>query len=393
MRNTITTVRRPTRSFRHQLCIVTVVAGLASPAIAGGFDSGSDGSDGAFMPLSDVEIDLALADVGSWDTPGAGNGVYDADRWIVVFKYTTINIPPGATVTFFNHPSGAPVIWLSQGDVVIEGTVSLNGDNGTFITEPYQFSEGGPGGFSGGSAGITGFPQSHGFGPGGGNSGGSYNYGNQGIFPLIGGSGGRGAGSETGGAGAGAILVASSGSINLTGLIEANGGGRFTVSGRGGSGGGVRLVGNVILGNGSITALGGLGSSGVGRVRIEAFDVTGFTGSTNPLATIAGPGPVVQDSLVPTLRVTFVDDQPVPQDPVAGVLTKEVVAENDIVTLTIEATNIMPSTTVTVKVSPAHGDSFTVTSTPLVGSMALSTATATVNLPSFPADIQLRASF
>ena len=163
--------------------------------------------------------------------------------------------------------------------------------------------------------------------------------------------------------------------------------------GKGGSGGGVRLVGNVILGNGSITAIGGVGSGGLGRTRIEAFDVTGFTGSTNPLATIVGPGPVVQDSLVPTVRVTFVDDQPVPQDPVAGVLTKEVVAENDIVTLTIEATNIMPSTTVIVYVRPAHGGSFTVTSTPLIGSMALTTATAIVNLPSYPADIQLRATF
>ncbi len=365
-------------------------------AIAGAFDSGSDGSDGPFNPVVNVEIDLGLADTGSWDTPGNGNGVYDPDRWIVVFKLTTIDIPPGVTVTFLNHPSGAPVVWLAQGDVVIDGTVSLNGEAGTFVTLPYQYAKGGPGGFDGGAALVTGFALSEGFGPDGGstNGGGSYTYCNPSIFPLIGGSGGGGSNTSnrSGGAGGGAILIAASGTISHFGLIEANGGANFVSSGSG-SGGGVRLVANTIVGTGALTAMGGIPNGGSGRIRLEAFDPTGYTGSTNPLATISGPGPLVQDNLTPTLRVTMVDGQPVPADPTAGVLTKEVVADNDVVTLTIQATNITPGTVVTVRVRPAHGAMFATTSTPLVGTFALTTATAIVSLPAFPAEIQLRATF
>ena len=48
---------------------------------------GSDGSDGAFNPQSDVTIDLSEASAASWDrpSPDPGKGVYDADEWAVVF--------------------------------------------------------------------------------------------------------------------------------------------------------------------------------------------------------------------------------------------------------------------------------------------------------------------
>jgi hypothetical protein len=112
------------------------------------FDSGSDGSDGPFNPAVDVTIDLAQAGT------GPGTGTYIPEQWVVVFNYTTIDIPAGVTVTFDNHPTGAPVVWLATGDATIAGTVSVSGVGRT----P------GPGGFPGGDPGHS----SHGFGPGGG---------------------------------------------------------------------------------------------------------------------------------------------------------------------------------------------------------------------------------
>lgn len=77
---------------------------------AGTCDSGSDGSDGVFNPLASVQIDLSLAATATWDTPSPvpGQGVYDPVQWAVVFKYSSITIPNGVSVSFKNHPSGAP---------------------------------------------------------------------------------------------------------------------------------------------------------------------------------------------------------------------------------------------------------------------------------------------
>ncbi|MBK8093158.1 MAG: hypothetical protein IPK32_14525 [Verrucomicrobiaceae bacterium] len=91
----------------------------------------SDGSDGAFAPAANVEIDLGLATTALWNTPGSGNGVYDAEKWAVVFKYSSVNIPAGVKVTFKNHPTYAPVVWLVQGNVTIAGELSLKGKDGT----------------------------------------------------------------------------------------------------------------------------------------------------------------------------------------------------------------------------------------------------------------------
>lgn len=50
---------------------------------------GADGSDGAFNPTTNVTINLALADAGAWNgpNPNPGEGVYDPDKWAVVFRY------------------------------------------------------------------------------------------------------------------------------------------------------------------------------------------------------------------------------------------------------------------------------------------------------------------
>ena len=112
---------------------VTLSAVLATVAAAD-FDSGSTGADGAFNPGSDVTIDLAT------------QGTYDPVEWAVVFNYTDINIPAGVKVTFLNHPSGAPVVWLASGDVTIAGTVDVSGEDGEDISLG-EFSVPGPGGF------------------------------------------------------------------------------------------------------------------------------------------------------------------------------------------------------------------------------------------------------
>ncbi len=206
---------------------------LASPALAGDFDSGSNGTDDALncaalmaldpvnCPACDetctVQIDLALAaslcdcdgdpktpDVpcqSSCPSPVPGQGVYDASEWAVVFNYTTIDIPAGVTVTFHNHPKGAPVVWLASETVIIAGTVSLDGaDASVGVGSSYAMP--GPGGFSGGIGRLGG---SAGFGPGGGapnantfGGGGGYGtagvgtggaiYGTASIVHLIGGS-------------------------------------------------------------------------------------------------------------------------------------------------------------------------------------------------------------
>ncbi len=186
----------------------------------------SDGSDGAFNPPPDptnVVVDLSQAVTGVWNannSANAGKGIYDPEKWAVVFKYSSVNIPAGVTVSFINHPTHAPVVWLVQGDVAINGALNLNGDGGD-VRGPEKLvpPEPGPGGFRGGVAGPAGFGA--GLGPGGtdpagwpGSTSASYaaTYGNPQIVPLLGGSGSGGNGSEDarGCAGGGAILIAES---------------------------------------------------------------------------------------------------------------------------------------------------------------------------------------
>ena len=158
----------------------------------------------------------------------------------------------------------------------------------------------GPGGYSGGVGSFGTSPAQPGNGPGGGPTGfidgGAANgcrpsltgrgggfTGNQFLVPLIGGSGGGGIGGATGAAGGGAILIASSTSIAVTGSVNANGG-SGDASGPSGSGSGeaIRLAANLIGGNGALTALEGPFSTdcvrstagGDGIVRLEASQST-----------------------------------------------------------------------------------------------------------------------
>jgi hypothetical protein len=353
--------------------------------------------------------------------------VYDPEKWAVVFKYTTIDIQ-GGDVTFKNHPSGAPVIWLASGDVSITGgTINLDGEAGGGTSSPPAFAEPGPGGFAGGIRGLNDFNilSSGGFGPGGApegvsgttpggggygspgeeaGSGGGPEYGNRWIIPLIGGSGGGGTryGSwkADSGAGGGAILIASSGTIYVAGSINADGGPGGQDYGSGGSGGAIRLIANSISGPGSLRARGGSGADGSGRggdgrIRVEAFTINLLDGGNPPWTMDVDPGPVFPPAGAPVLRATLVADQSVPANPTAGVQTPDVAIEDPgEVTINVEAENIPEGTLVLVRIVPERGDVIEVYSDPLVDvGGGLLTASARVTFPPFRSEMQLKANW
>jgi hypothetical protein len=355
----------------------------------------TDVSDGALNLSANTTINLGLAaslcdcdgggqldDPCRWDCPSpvAGQGVYDAEKWAVVFKYSSVNITAG-TVNFQNHPSRAPVVWLVQGNVGIGGTVSLNGSgqNGAGAE-----AEPGPGGFRGGRGTINGNWGSGGHGPGGGGfvtsvdrigTGGSYGtqgggsdvgpiYGFAGIYPLIGGSGGSGNSYVDypygGGAGGGAILIAAKGSVSVTSVIEAQGSSGvsdsayfYNRSSGGGSGGSIRILADTVAGTGALRTTGGAANAGgLGRIRLEGITIP-FSGSSTPAASklqLTGPPTVWGPSDTPVVRatkilasdgVTLLDA--VPPDPRASFALpqEDVLIDSDTaVTVEIEAANV-----------------------------------------------------
>ncbi len=412
--------------------------GTENGLIVPGANDGSPGagSDGALAVTSaNLVIDLRLAASGpgiTWDSPAPvpGNGVYDPDKWAVVFKYTSVNIASSRTVTFINHPSGAPVVWLVQGDVTIAGTVALNGESQT--GSQARPATPGPGAFRGGAARQGQTAGSAGFGPGGATyrtnyagSGGSYSdrgasaytpslagllYGNEGVVPLIGGSGGSPQTAENdrgGGAGGGAILIASPGAIDLGGQIQAIGG-SGAVHGGGGSGGAIRLICDLLVGGtgGRLFAYGGAtgggsgGAGGQGRIRVEANEIT-FQHPGNPSYSASFPGEVARiwpESGTPSLRPAMLGGQSIPADPSAQLqfphqdMTFDTPAP---VTLVLEAENVPLDWEVKVRVVPKHGANFDMTypATYVSGDESFSTWEA--QIPALPfgfSAIQARAS-
>lgn len=386
--------------------IFVISLSCATTVIAGPFNSGSSGVDGAFNPTSSIEVVLPE------------NGT---------LNYTTVNIPAGVTVTFKKNSANTPVYMLATGDVTIAGAISINGGS-TTTRSP---GKGGSGGQSGGlGASSSGMAGGKGLGPGGGNPGGAGTtagggggggfgtngvsaggtaggtgggtYANEKILPLIGGSGGGGgnylSGGGGAGGGAGAVLIASSGTINIIGSITANGGNAPTgygvgspfSGGAGGSGGAIKLMANTITGNGTISAMGGNGSSygyypggggGAGRIRLEAFTVT-RTAVTTPSYTYGYPNTIFVAN-EPTLNITSVGEVNVPANPSGTYGTPDVILPSTItnpVTVNIAATNIPAGTQVTLTAVPEYGASTSANGI-LSGTNALSTASVSITLP------------
>lgn len=388
----------------------------------------TDGSDGAFAPSSNRVIDLSRALPGdAITTPGQGTGVYDAARWVVAFKFTQVTIPAGVTVSFINHPKNAPVVFLVQGNVSIAGTLNLSGAN---ARNDGSIVLGGPGGFAGGAARLGGATGSGGQGPGGGNdtasgfNGGSFGtngrgsggniYGTDELFPLIGGSGGAteffdpNSGGSGGGAGGGAVLIAARGAttISSTGKILANGG-SITRFGDGrdawaaGSGGGIRLVSNVLDVQGEVFARSGstgLGEGGLGRIRFETNSLQ-VSGSVAPSpSTLLGipdntPRLFPDAPSDPRIVVKSVGDVQVGNDPSGNIFTPDVVLSSPGgVDVVIEARNVPLSWDFVVRVVPRNGDAYEVRAKNVSGNFTLSTWRASIALPNGPAVFTVKAT-
>jgi len=410
--------------------LLMCLGGFAPGFVWAAFDSGSTGVDGVFNPPASVEVQI----------PPSG-----------IFNYTSVNIPAGVTVTYRKNANNTPVTMLVSGDVTIAGAIDISGkpsqNVGTSLLADYTApGVGGPGGFDGGRGGLSQVNSNagSGLGPGGagggsrngycsgyaqGGGGGGYkaagamnssgsgycansssntgtpgaSYGTDFLVPLLGGSGGGGgAGSDTyqgsgGGGGGGAILIAASGTVNLTGSIVANGGkagspANTTVSagacGGSGSGGAIRIVAFNITGSGALSVGGGASCSGFsqytaggagGNGRINTRVVT--TGTLN----VAG---------FPTLTISSVAGISVPAAPIgSGDVTLPTDQPNP-VTVVVTTTGVPVTNTVTVTMTPDRGATpVKVTSPALTGTVASATTSVNIDIPSGPSTLFATTSY
>lgn len=365
------------------------LAVLASAPVLAQIDIGTtNAGDGANVTVSGaVTWNLAEATTSTWNAPPPvpGKGVYDPTYWAVVYKFGNLTIAPGATLTFLNHPTHAPVVILVQGDFVCNGTINLDGQN---VNDLGALSQPGPGGFAGGSGRVGSLLANAGSGPGGGfivgpgqvNGAGSFGslgagqsgpvYGTNNCIPLIGGSGGSGNSdvAYSGGAGGGALLVACRGNASFGpgGSIVARGGhGHHSGAG---SGGAIRLISDQLTAQptSSLSVGGGAGSNshpgGGGRVRLE-FNSGAFNGQIAGAApSIAVPGATAQlwpTSTSPTAKIARIGSIFIGSDPQGGFgLPDAVVSSAAAQLVRVECTNVPVDGTwaVQVRVTPRFGN-------------------------------------
>ncbi len=410
---------------RSWVTLLTVGLFFISPnlSLAQIFSSGSTGADGAFSPSADITVPL----------PPDG-----------IFNYTTVNIPSGVTVTYQPNVANTPVTILATGDVTIAGTLDVSGGDAVRFSSNTSDpvinigQPGGPGGFRGGNGGARGGGTPA--GPGQGLDGGDIftgvnlfglagGYGLPSTFvslvPLVGGSGGAGGNAHlvsttqfsgsSGSGGGGAVVIASSTTITVSGLIDARPGKgvdpfdngslvscgaspRDQISGTG-SGGAIRLVSPIIAGGGILTAegericseIGGNAPiiSEAGRIRIETL-TNNYTGNATPSPMISPVlSPVTSDSTpalvnLPTVTFSSIGGAAAPVAPNGDFGTPDVVlppGSTNPVNIVMAATNIPLGTRITVRLTRQLVEATTVLSTPLVGTIALSSAMADMTLP------------
>lgn len=419
---------------------------ILMPALAQAFVSGSTGADGAFAPTVNTEVVL----------PPSG-----------ILNYTTVYIPTGVTVTFKKNATNTPVVMLASGSVSIVGNIFLIGTDGNatgaagngVLGDDGIPGVGGPGGFDGGRGGagtLTAAASGQGGagqGPGGG-GGGKYNatyslssggggggfvgvggdansinycgapctggsggiaYGSSQLLPLIGGSGGGGGmgalyNGAGGAGGGGAILIASSGTVNITGVIYAYGGVGGTVagvggggSGGGGAGGAIRIVATTISGNGALNTVGQAGGANsthsyqlagtgsAGRIRLEA-EIYTRTAASSPAHTQGLPGPVFVAGL-PTLSISSVGGAVVPAQPTGNAdVTLPATTTNPVVVV-FTTTGVPAGNTVKLTLKPATGAVVTAVSPALVGDTVSATASVSITLPDGPSTLQATVTY
>lgn len=372
------------------------------PVTAQTFNSGSTGADGA---LNLTTPGTVVFDPKTFSPPldPDGDGIY---------HFTTITIAAGVTVRLRGDIINVPVIWLAQGAVQINGVIDSSGQDGFSANNTTQRTNTipGAGGYAGGYPGVGSNPAGAGLGPAGGRTScipGDPNYGESGGFlgnqfavPLTGGSGGGGRFSWAGGAGGGAILVASSVSIGGAGQIKANGGARTSSTGGAGAGGAIRLVAPIVNITGTLNVSGGASNycgptvgTLNGVVRVEAFQI-GSLSVSGPLYTATPYGLFISSTGSPALRVVSVGGVPVATSPTGTFTIPDVtVNSSSPLPVAIEAANVPIGTVVTLTIFSENGPDIVAQSTALAGTLAASTATANVTLPSGFSKGFLKATF
>lgn len=403
------------------------------PITSMAFDSGSTGADGTLNPTADITVQLPPDGILNYDSVNIPAGI------TVTFAANAANTPAillvqnNAVIDGDIDISGQSGngIGLSEG-----GPGGFRGGQGGQPTQevgPNGQNGFGPGGGEGGlvrdiaqrlscgGAGASYQVQGDNSAGGGCSATGRIapSYGSASLVPLLGGSGGGGGsgafffinddiekrqpGSD-GGGGGGAMLLAASGFVVLNGNILARGGnaGDLIVptfvnnvprpsAGAGGSGGAVRIVATSLSGTGGINVSGGLpgtrpntnfslgGEGAYGRIRLEA-DSLNFEGSLTPTAafTTSQPRALFVTNL-PTIRITSIAGTTIPAIPTQDVLFPSSVSNP--VTIELAATNVPLGSTLDVTLLPDPGSSTVALSSPLAGTLANSTATASVTLP------------
>ncbi len=414
-------------------CCISFICAFSIEAAT--FISGSSGADGPFNPPAQVPAGTVVTG-NTITVPLPANGT---------FNFTTFDVANGITVKFTRNAANTPVYLLTMGDVNVAGIIDVSGEKGTDgvygnIRVPVPGGKGGPGGFDGGYGGQPDYGDSLGItvpgiglGPGGASSnpphignlrdgygnGGSYVGGNA-LQPLIGGSGGGGSyagdaptsgGGGGGGGGGGTILIASSGNINITGAISANGGdyGAGGYCGGGGSGGAIRLIGNRINGSGeNLYTAGGLGCvvtwwgggvfwdgghGSVGKIRIEAYSVSTISGNTGIIFDV--PRPIFLPQ-VPSLAIISVASVTVPAAATGSYTAPDISLPSTItnpIPIVMSATNIPVGTIITVVSVPQSGTPSSATAT-LSGTDTNPTATASLSISTtYPSVISAQTTF
>jgi hypothetical protein len=357
------------------------------------FASGSNGSDGA-LNITGAQGTVITFDPKSFNPPlnPAGDNI---------FNFTTINIDAGVTLRLSGRNLTGPIYWLASGAVTMAGTIDLSGESGSIAGASAQNvlpSYPGAGGFAGGPGGSSGPPNvaaQPGSGPLGGAAGSATANGQSGGFtgntfliPLVGGSGGGGQYIQGvtygagGSAGGGALMIASSTSISITGIINANGGNVQNCGAGGGAGGAIRLSAPVVSGSGSLSAVPQSCSGAYGRVRIETGSYQCSCFINAPYTVTSTPNlylPTVQPG---RLHVTSIGGVTVPASPTGSFSVPDtVINTGSPVSVVVQASQIPPGTTVTLQFVSENTGSFTATTSALAGSLTSSNASASVTFP------------
>ena len=326
-----------------KLVIALTVTAWSTTAQAQGFDSGSDGSYGPIDITSHTQL------------PMPDDGVFHA---------TTINVANAVTLSFIPNGRNTPVYLLATGDVVIDGTISVDGQLGTATAG----GAGGPGGFAGGAPGFSGNPPGAGKGPGGGQIGappyttrgapasfviGDNPYGTLLLVPLVGGSGAAGTAGLGGSGGGGAILIASNTKITfVSGTVSAS---APWNSASYSTGGAIRVVAPEVEGTGTLSAIGYATGSSDGRVRIDSLFPGLLTGMTLTAAeSTMGNFMLARMPDVPRMHFVSVAGQTDFTSPPVSVLLPYGSSPDQ--TITVETVNFMGAQTMEVVLTPDSGD-------------------------------------